>query len=105
MESAEGLRKLASIAKFACPETKVIAGGIYPTLLPDAVLRDKEIDFAVLGEGEYRLGKLLEHLETRNFPIEQIDGLAYQANNRIVIQKVNNYIDDLDELPPFLWVW
>jgi len=99
LEYDESFKKLASIAKSACPETKVVVGGVYPTILPRRLIADRNIDYVVLGEGEYRFRKLLEYLENKNFPLEEMDGLAYRTGNGIVIQKVNNHIDNLDELP------
>tara|TARA_Y100000310_G_scaffold50196_1_gene46286 strand:+ start:653 stop:2098 length:1446 start_codon:yes stop_codon:yes gene_type:complete len=99
MEYAKSFKEMASIAKSAYPQTKVIIGGIYPTLLPEALMKDENIDYAIIGEGEYRLPKLLDYLENKNFPIEQMDGLVYRKEEKIITQPVISYIKNLDELP------
>lgn len=97
-ENDSDLHRMVSSVKLGYKKTKVIAGGIHPTLLPEVVMQDKNIDYAILGEGEYRLPKLLDHLKHKA-SLEQIDGLAYRVNNEIIVQKVENYIQNLDDLP------
>ena len=63
MQYADDLEKMTSCSKSTCPETIVVAGGIYPTLLPEEVMKIKGIDYAVMGEGEFRFPKLLEELQ------------------------------------------
>ncbi len=99
MEFTRHFEKMADLAKSACPETKVIAGGIYPTLLPEALMQNKNIDFEILGEGEYRLPQLLSALEENNPRLDKIDGLAYRVDGKTIIKKVTRYIKDLDDLP------
>ncbi|MBW2975189.1 B12-binding domain-containing radical SAM protein, partial [Candidatus Woesearchaeota archaeon] len=80
-------------------EITVIVGGIYPTLLPRMIMSDDNIDYAIMGEGEFRFPRLLKYLENKNFSIEDIDGLAYKKDKEVIVQKVLNYIQDLDALP------
>jgi len=99
MEYAQNFRKMAELVKSVSKDIITVVGGIYPTLLPDELIKDDNIDYAILGEGEYRFPKLLEYLGKRNVAIEEIDGLAYKKGKAIVIQKATNYINDLDALP------
>lgn len=90
--------KLAELAKIACPDTIVIAGGIYPTLLPELLVKDSNIDYVLLAEGEYRLPRLLGCIENSS-DLKAIDGIAYKTEGEEVIQPVVEYIQNLDELP------
>jgi anaerobic magnesium-protoporphyrin IX monomethyl ester cyclase len=104
IEYVRNFRKISSYAKEAYPPTKVVIGGIYPTLLPEEAMQDLNVDFAVLGEGEYRFPELLERLEDKKGDkkgLEDIDGLAYRKgkDGKVIIQPVINYIEDLDKLP------
>ena len=98
MEYALDYKTMTSCAKSASPETKVIVGGIFPTVLPEVVMKDENIDYMILGEGEHRFPKLLEYLENKK-PLDEIDGLAYRNNGRIVVQEIKDYIQNLDSLP------
>src|SRR5438105_3043332 len=40
-----------------------VLGGVYPTTRPEAAIRDGAVDFAVIGEGEYLLPKLINYLD------------------------------------------
>lgn len=97
MEYSQNFKKMAEIAKSASKEIITVVGGIYPTLLPEE-MADKNIDYVVIGEGEYRFPKLLDHLE-KGLPLDDIDGLLYNKAGNIIVQKVNEYIKDLDALP------
>ena len=41
----------------------IVFGGYHPTILPEYVLSNKEIDFIIRGEGEYPLFELVDCLE------------------------------------------
>lgn len=102
MEYTRHFQQLAELAKSAYPNVIVIVGGIYPTLLPRVLLKNPNIDYSVLGEGEYRFPKLLKHLENpEETRIEEIEGLAYHSNSsgEIIVQPLRSYIKNLDEVP------
>src|SRR3989338_8221744 len=40
-----------------------LVGGIYPTLCPEIITKDKNIDYFIFGEGENRLPALLKAIE------------------------------------------
>ncbi|MEK6935700.1 MAG: radical SAM protein [Nanoarchaeota archaeon] len=98
MEYARQFQKMTALVKEVYPKTPVIVGGIYPTLLPEVIMHDKNIDYAVLGEGEYRFPKLLEKLE-KNEDVNDMEGIALRLGEDIKINKVESYIQDLDALP------
>lgn len=99
MEYAQNFKKMAEIAKSVSKDIITVIGGIYPTLLPEELIKDNNTDYAILGEGEFRFPKLLEYLEKGSPSIEKIDGLTYKKEKEIIIQKVTGYIKDLDSLP------
>lgn len=99
MEYKKTLIRTAQLVKEALPGVPVVAGGIYPTLLPEEIICENGIDYIVMGEGEFRFDKLLQHLQNNSLPIEDIEGLAYKRNDNFIIQHVEHYIDDLDAVP------
>ena len=68
-------------------KTPIIAGGPYPTASYAEVLKDKNIDIAVIGEGELTLADILEKtlLNGNHFPdkeeLKKISGIAFSKNN------------------------
>ncbi|MEW5723203.1 MAG: radical SAM protein [Thermodesulfobacteriota bacterium] len=99
MEYRKTLFRTARLVKKARPFTPVVVGGIYPTLLPEEIVAEKSIDYIVMGEGEHRLPRLLDHLFDRSAPLEDIDGLVYRKGDRVVYQKTATYIENLDQVP------
>ncbi|MFC1950546.1 B12-binding domain-containing radical SAM protein [Chloroflexota bacterium] len=75
--------KSLRIAKELNPRVIVVVGGVYPTVVPEALVGQKDIDYIVRGEGELALVKLLRNLEAGKSVERVIEGER----------------PDLDELP------
>lgn len=97
LEYDKAFKKFASLTKEVNNSILVIAGGIYPTLLPHKLISDVNIDYVIMGEGELRLPLLLDCIE-RQDDLSKIDGIAYKKDNKAVLQPVSTYIQDLDSL-------
>ena len=95
----EALR-IAEIIKNWDPRKIVTMGGAHVSCDPEGVLKSPFIDFAVLGEGEVRFPSLLEQIgKGRLKSIEQIDGIGYRRDGEIRINRIQDFIRDLDSLP------
>lgn len=75
-----------------------IAGGAHPTVLPELVLSDKNVDLVVLGEGEEIIISLIEAFEGKR-DILSLDGIGYRKNGEVRIKPKTSFIEDLDKLP------
>ena len=98
--------EIARIAKQVNPEVKIVFGGIGATFLWKHLLTHfKEIDFAVIGEGEYTFLNLIKCIEkyhsdkTRYKHIKNIRGIAFRKGGKAVKTKSAEVIKDLDKLP------
>ncbi len=80
---AEAIRKNYS--------TKIIFGGIYPTIEPEEVLKCDAIDYVCIGEGEQALLELIEHID-KDKPINNIWTKKRKT-------KLNPLIQNMDKLP------
>ena len=89
--------QVCSIVKKINPEIITVIGGPHPSALPEQVLQNKEIDFVVMGEGEYSFRDLLRGIETKDF--SELDGVAYKKNGKVNVIAKSKFIDNLDELP------
>lgn len=89
---------LTELIRKALPQATIVLGGAIPTVLIDECMKDKNVDYWVMGEGEKSLRALIEELQKENPDFKHIPGLAFWQGNRAVINKVS-FIDDLDSLP------
>lgn len=85
---------LANIIK-SINSVPVIIGGIVADLHYSLLLKNKNIDFCILGEGEVTSIELLENLSNP----ENVKGIAYIKNNEIIITPPRELIQNLDSLP------
>ncbi|MBN1552168.1 cobalamin-dependent protein [bacterium] len=75
----------------------VIVGGIHPTVLPDEMIKDNNIDIVVRGEGELTFSELIEQFMDRK--LDSINGLTFTDGDQIVHTPNRALLDDLDCLP------
>jgi len=92
---------ITGIAKRILPEVKIVFGGIGTTFLWEHLLTHfKEIDFAVLGEGEYTFLNLTQCIEKGDDEgIKKIKGIAFRSNGKVVSAGNAEVIQDIDRLP------
>ncbi len=98
IEYAQSCHQLVNIIKQKMPQIITVLGGVYPTTLPEYAIKDKNVDFLILSEGEIRFPKLLKALE-EGLDIEGFEGIGYKKDGSPIIKPHTNYIDDLDPLP------
>jgi len=91
----ESALSLARLARESLPGAKIVLGGVHPSVMPDEVLSNPQVDFVVRGEGEQTLYELVSN--RNNVP--QICGLSYKENTGIVHNPPRPVIEDLDTMP------
>jgi len=85
--------------KHAFPGITIVVGGPHPTILPrETLIENKEIDFAVIGEGEVILLNLVDALE-KGGNTDDIPGVAYRKDDTVGINQPPEMITNLDDLP------
>ena len=90
---------LANAIRIEFPELTIIAGGPHATLMPEQLLTEcPAINFVIQGEGEYRALELINSLENKK-PIDEIEGLAFIKENKIIVNPAQKLIEDLNLLP------
>lgn len=89
---------VSSLRKYL-PDCKFVAGGIHPTVLPAEVIKDLDLDFVVMGEGEITTLELCEYIKNKNNNYKSILGIAYKDGEKVVINPPRPPIEDLDTLP------
>ncbi len=96
-----GAIEIARIAKTINPKTKVVFGGVSATFLWKHFLTHfPEVDFVVMGEGEYAFLSLARLVEKGSYKrLSDVAGIAFRKGSRIVKTKAAKPIGNLDELP------
>ena len=96
-----GAIEIARIARQVDPSITIVFGGIGATFLWNHFLTHfREIDFCVLGEGEYPFLNLIKAIERGDQAgVEGINGIAFKRNDKIVRTADATPIENLDELP------
>ncbi|MEI8245079.1 MAG: radical SAM protein [Lentisphaerota bacterium] len=87
----------AKLSKIACPDSKVVVGGVYATMNPEKVILDTNVDYVIVGEGEYVFKELLQHF-TAKYPFPS-KGICYKTESKIINLGCSDRINDLDSLP------
>ncbi len=84
-------------AKQILPEIRSVVGGAHPSALKEEALRDSpDVDYAVVGEGEKPLKRLLQRTEKE---AHLIPGICYHGHNGPVFNGTQTDLVQLDDLP------
>jgi len=98
-EYIKASKLMNAIIKKALPNSIVIQGGIIPTVILETAMKDSNVDYWIIGEGEFRFPRLLDELGKSQTDLASIDGLAYWKDGIARINPPNGFIDDLDSVP------
>jgi anaerobic magnesium-protoporphyrin IX monomethyl ester cyclase len=97
--------KIAAIVKAHHPNMFVLAGGTHPTVLPEEVMEDRNIDVIAISEAEHTLIELynvLSNGQDRN-ALRDVAGIWYRDGEEIVKTADRPLFSDLDKLPLPMW--
>ena len=89
--------KMVKKIKAELPHVKITVGGVHPTMFPDQMLADVNIDYVVLGEGEEVFCDIVCSDESMDF--HSLTGIAFKDEGKIVINARRASIANLDDLP------
>src|SRR3989344_7146290 len=92
------IKLLASSIKEFNKNIIIIVGGSHATSQPETVINNDFVDYVLIGEGELVFPDLIEKI-SKNLKLNEIKGIAYKVDGRIIIQPPKDAIQDLDELP------
>ncbi len=91
--------KVSNLAKEINPDIWTVIGGPHVTLVPREFLEEaKNVDIAVMGEGEYAMLDIAQAFEGKK-QLSEVKGIAYRQNGEVVVNQQRPFIENLDELP------
>jgi len=90
--------KTVKSVKEVGPRIKIILGGPHVIIFPNETIKNKEIDFLVLGEGEGAIKPLLANINNPK-ELKNIRGLVFKEEGAIINTGRADFIERLDDLP------
>ncbi len=92
--------EIARLAKEINPEVKTVFGGVGAVFLWEHLLTHfKEVDYIVMGEGEYTFLNLITYFEQGDDDGADIKGIAFRRGKEIIRAEPADKIENLDSLP------
>lgn len=79
------------------PKITVVAGGLHASLYSKRFIESGNVDYVVMGEGEFRTVRLLDCINKGAKP--DFDGIAYRDGDSLVVKPSTKMIEDLDIVP------
>lgn len=76
----------------------IIVGGLHPTILPDFVIKNPNIDMICIGEGEQALLELIESMQIGKVDYS-IRNIWFRRDGEIIRNPLRSLIQDLNSLP------
>jgi anaerobic magnesium-protoporphyrin IX monomethyl ester cyclase len=99
----EFVQTYASYIKEIMPNVPIIVGGAHPTLSPETVIKDQNIDFVCVGEGEYPMVDLANAIDKnksfKNEDCRKIENIWTKNNGEVVRNSLRPLVNNLDVLP------
>jgi radical SAM superfamily enzyme YgiQ (UPF0313 family) len=79
----------------------IVFGGVHATAVPEKVLENEFVDFCIIGEGEYAIIDLINHLSNSRSKdsLIGVSNICFKSADMVTINKPRPYIQDLDSLP------
>lgn len=90
--------KIAEAIKEYDKKIKVVVGGSHATADPTHCLSNKNVDVALIGEGEISFHRTLQAFEHCK-KLDKIEGIAYKNSKGKIITSKPSLIKNIDELP------
>ena len=84
--------KISQFIKKENKNIKIVWGGVHVSLIPEESLKNKYIDFIIVGEGEKSLFELAQSLIEKK-SINKINNLGYKNDETIQINPIRNFIN------------
>ena len=86
--------KICEKTKNIKPDCVIVVGGPHPSALPQEMVSDRNVDIAVIGEGETAMSRVV-----KGDDLAGIKGICYKRDGAIIKNPPQDPIEDLDSLP------
>ena len=96
------VKTISEIVKRVNKDAKVIAGNSVASSIPEILLKNTDVDIAVIGEGDQTIVELLDFLEQGD-DIGSVKGIYYKSQEWIKATPPRKIVDNIDEIPLPNW--
>lgn len=93
---------LANVIKEKNKDIPVITGNSVVTSIPELLLSKTKVDIGVMGEGDITVVELL-HAVINRTPLDEIKGICFKRDGKIVMTPVREVISDVNQIPNVNW--
>lgn len=97
-EYASEIENMASLTRKTLPNATIIEGGVFPTVAIGRAMKDKSVDYWMIGEAESSFLELLKRLDCSKLDLSGLEGLAYYKNGKGRIIPAKGFNEDLDSI-------
>ena len=91
------VKKYAKAAK-EVSSAPIICGGVHPTVCPEEVIENENIDMLCRGDGYLGVGELCQKMESGQ-PVENIKNIWLKKEGKIFKNELRPLVTDIDDLP------
>jgi radical SAM superfamily enzyme YgiQ (UPF0313 family) len=92
MQCSESKRLIGQVRAISA-DTKILLGGVHPSLFPKETLLDPDVDFVIVGEGELTIVDLMSALADGTHDLSDITGLAWKDGEQPVVNPERPFMD------------
>jgi len=102
MHQSLGAIQLAKRLKKFFPEVFIVFGGVHASLFAKEILLEYSdyVDGVIKGESELSILDLLRKIESGK-PPENVSGLVWTKNGKVIENPVTKILENIDEVPPY----
>jgi anaerobic magnesium-protoporphyrin IX monomethyl ester cyclase len=91
--------KISDLTKEVDSNILTVIGGPHVTLVPKEFLEEaKNVDIAVIGEGECAMFEVVQAFEGKK-QLNEILGISYRQSGVVIVNRTRPFMENLDELP------
>ena len=92
------VKRISEVIRKHKKDAVIIAGNSVATSIPEILLTKTKVDIGVIGEGDITIVELLKAIESES-SLDNVRGIAFKRDNKIVITPEREIISNLDDLP------
>ena len=93
---------ISRLTKRISPDTRVVWGGVHPSLFPSMSASEASVDYVVRREGDFTVVELCEAI-CRGGDLREVKGISYRTGDGICHTPDRPFLSNLDELPYPAW--
>lgn len=90
--------RYAEMAKQELPNSFLIFGGPHASIMPEEVIKNRNVDACMIGEAEETIIQLVDALE-KNRGLSNVNNLYYKEKGKVKQTERMPFIQDLDKIP------